>query len=73
MPIDARRNLAARGVELIGLIARRLNFKKFPILTESMCLALDYSERTITTETPSEYDMGQRIRAQIAMIQRASN
>ena len=34
-------------------------------------LALHHSERTITTETPSEYDLDQRIQAQIAMVQRA--
>jgi hypothetical protein len=60
--------LEARGFDLLWMIARRTNFTKFRILTESMYLALHY---TITTETPSEYDLGQRIPAQIAMVQRA--
>jgi hypothetical protein len=70
-PIDKRRMLEARGFDVLWMIARRINFTKFRILTEGMYLALHHSERTITTETPSEHDLGQRIQAQIAMVQRA--
>jgi protein MpaA len=71
VPIDECRILEARGFDVLWMIARRINFTKFRIMTEGMYLALHRSERTITTETPSEYDLGQRIRAQIAMVQRA--
>jgi hypothetical protein len=54
-----------------GWIARRVNLKKFPEVAEGIYVALHHSERTITAETPSEYDLGKRIEAQIAMIQRA--
>ena len=63
--------LEARGFDALRTIARRINFTKFPFLTEGMYLALHHSERTITTETPSEHDLDQRIQAQIAMVQRA--
>jgi hypothetical protein len=63
--------LEARGFDVLWMIARRINFTKFRILTEGMYLALHHSDRTITTETPSEYDLVQRIQAQIAMVQRA--
>jgi len=69
--IDKCRMLEARGFDVLRIIARRINFTKFRILTEGMYLALHHSERTITTETPSEYDLGKRIQAQIAMVQRA--
>ena len=41
------------------------------MLAEGIYLAFNHSDRTITTETPSEYDLGPRIQAHIAMIQRA--
>ncbi|MBV8176823.1 MAG: DUF2817 domain-containing protein [Verrucomicrobia bacterium] len=69
--IDKHRMLGARGFDVLWMIARRTNFANFWVLTEGMYLALHHSERTITTETPSEYDLGQRIRAQVAMVQRA--
>jgi murein peptide amidase A len=71
VPTDKRRMLKARGFDALWLIARGINFTKFRILTEGMYIALHHSERTITTETPSEYDLAQRIQAQIAMVQRA--
>jgi hypothetical protein len=44
---------------------------KFPFLPEAGLLALYHSDRTITLETPSEYDLGARTQAQAAAIQRA--
>ena len=70
VPIDARRTIEGRRADQ-GWIARRINIKKFPLLAEGIYLASYHSERTITTETPSEYDLGPRIQAHIAMIQRA--
>lgn len=71
IPSDPSRIVEARRTELVWMIARRIKFKKFPVLAEGMYLSLYHSERTITLETPSEYLLGQRIQAQIAMIQRA--
>jgi hypothetical protein len=71
LPTDALRRLGARGVELIGNLAMGLNFTRLATFTEALYLARHHSERTITTETPSGYGLGQRARAQVAMIQRA--
>jgi murein peptide amidase A len=71
LPTDALRQLGARGVELIGNLALGLNFTRLPTFTEALYLARHHSERTITTETPSGYGLGQRARAQVAMIRRA--
>jgi protein MpaA len=70
VPIDARRTIEGRRAEQ-GWIARKINLIKFPVIAEAIYLARNHSERTITAETPSEYDLGPRIQAQIAMIQRA--
>jgi hypothetical protein len=70
VPIDARRTIEGRRAKQ-GWIARKINLKKFPEIAEAIYLACNHSERTITAETPSEYDLGPRIQAHIAMIQRA--
>jgi murein peptide amidase A len=70
VPIDARRTIEGRRAEQ-GWIARKINVKKFPFIAEAIYLSLDHSERTVTTETPSEYDLGPRVQAHVAMIQRA--
>ena len=70
VPIDARRTIEGRRAEQ-GWIARKINLKKFPFIAEAIYLAFNHSERTITAETPSEYELGPRIQAHIAMIQRA--
>jgi protein MpaA len=71
LPTDARRTLGARAAGLAWIIAHRMLYTRFPFLAEGMYLALHHSQRTITTETPSEYDLAQRIQAQMAMIQQA--
>jgi len=70
VPIDARRTIEGRRAEQ-GWIARKINLKKFPFIAEAIHLGFNHSERTITAETPSEYDLGPRIQAHVAMIQRA--
>src|SRR6516165_2081212 len=55
----------------LGGIARRLNRKKFPFLAGAIYVSFNHSDRTMTAETPSEYDLSKRIEAHIAMIQRA--
>jgi len=70
VPIDSRHTIEGRRADQ-GWIARKINLKKFPMVAEAIHLAINHSERTITAETPSEYDLGPRIQAHIAMIQRA--
>ena len=70
IPIDLRRVIEGRRAQQ-GWIARRADPKKFPVQAEGIYIAFNHSERTITAETPSEYDLSRRIEAQIAMIQRA--
>ena len=70
IPVDLRRMIEGRRAQQ-GWIARRVNLKKFPVFAEGIYVAFHHSERTITAETPSEYDLGKRVEAQIAMIQRA--
>jgi murein peptide amidase A len=71
LPTDALRRFGARGVEWIANGALALNFTRLPAFSEALYLARHHSERTITTETPSSYGLGQRARAQMAMIRRA--
>ncbi|MBW0000492.1 MAG: succinylglutamate desuccinylase/aspartoacylase family protein [Verrucomicrobia bacterium] len=71
VPTDALRRLGARGVELIANLALGLNFTPLPAVTEALYLARHHSERTITTETPAGYGLGQRARAQVTLIRRA--
>ncbi|MBV9128839.1 MAG: M14 family metallocarboxypeptidase [Verrucomicrobia bacterium] len=70
VPIDPRQTIEGRRADQ-GWIARKINIKKFPVVAEAIYLASNHSERTITAETPSEYDLGPRIQAHVAMIQRA--
>jgi len=70
IPLDPRRMIEGRRAKQ-GWITRRVDRKKFPEAAEAIYVALHHSERTITAETPSEYDLGKRIEAQIAMIKRA--
>jgi protein MpaA len=70
VPIDGRRTIEGRRADQ-GWIARKIDLKKFPMVAEGIFLALNHSDRTITAETPSEYDLRPRVQAQVAMIQRA--
>lgn len=73
LPTDVLRRFGARGVELIDNLASTLTFTRLPAFTEALYLVRHHSERAITTETPSGsgYGLGQRARAQVAMIRRA--
>jgi hypothetical protein len=70
LPVDLRPKIEGRRAES-GSIAPRIKALKFPFLPEAGLLALYHSDRTITLETPSEYDLGARTQAQAAAIQRA--
>ena len=51
-----------------GLLRRKLNLKKFPMIPEAVYLHLHHAERTFTIESPSEFALDQRVRAQVAII-----
>jgi hypothetical protein len=71
VPIDPRATIEGRRADQ-GWIARKVNLKNFPVIAEAIYLAANHSDRTITTETPSEFDLSARVQAHIAMIQRAA-
>lgn len=70
VPVDLRKTIEGRRAAQ-GVIIRRVNLKKFPLLAEAAYLALGHTARAFTLETPSEYDLAARVQAQVAVIQRA--
>jgi murein peptide amidase A len=70
VPVDLRPKIEGRRASQ-GAIKRRIRVKQFPVMPEAAYLALSHSDHTITLETPSEYDLGARVQAQAAAIQRA--
>jgi|ERR1700730_2127466 protein MpaA len=67
--INRRRASKACCWDLIWMIFRQI--KDVPALAEGMYLSRYHTERSITSETPSEYGIGVRIRANVAILQRA--
>lgn len=67
--IDRRRASKAWCWDLIWMIVREI--KDFPALAEGMYLSRYHTGRSITSETPSEYGIGVRIRANVAILERA--
>jgi murein peptide amidase A len=70
VPVDLRKKIEGRKA-LQGSIKRRIRYKQFPVMPEAAYLAFNHSPHTITFETPSEYELGARVQAQAAAIQRA--
>jgi protein MpaA len=70
IPVDLRSTIEGRRT-IQGWIARRYVASKFPFKAEAMYLAENHSERIVTFETPSEYDLVARTSAQVGAIQRA--
>lgn len=56
-----------------GLMRRRVDRRRFEQMgfPEAIWLHLEHSERTFTIETPSEFALAQRVRAQVAVIEAA--
>jgi murein peptide amidase A len=69
LPVDLRPKIEGRRARS-GSIARRIKKHQFPFLPEAGLLGFYHSDRTITLETPSEYDLGLRAQAHAAAIQR---
>jgi protein MpaA len=70
VPVDLRKKIEGRKA-LQGSIKRRIRRKQFPVMPEAAYLAFNHSEHTITFETPSEYELGARVQAHAAAVQRA--
>jgi hypothetical protein len=71
LPVDLRLRIEGRRARQ-GVIARRLRLlQQLPFMPEAGLLARYHSSRTITFETPSEYDLAARVQAHAAVIHRA--
>ena len=67
IPRDPRPTIEGRRAKN-GLVRRKINMRKFPLVPEALYLHMNQSDRTFTIETPSEFDIRLRVRAQIAVI-----
>ena len=56
-----------------GLVRRRVDHRRFARMgfPEAIWLHMEHAERTFTIESPSEFAIGQRVRAQVAVIDAA--
>ena len=70
--IDPRRRIDGR-IAKDGLIRRRVDHRRFARIgyPEALWLHMHHSRRTFTIETPSEFALGDRVRAQVAIIEAA--
>lgn len=68
IPIEPRRVIDGRRAHR-GLIRRRLQVGKFPLMPEAIYLHIEHSRRTFTIETPSECSLETRVAAQVAIIE----
>jgi hypothetical protein len=69
LPIEPRTRIDGRKAAG-GLVRRKVNPKHFQKIgfPEAIYLHQHHAERTFTAETPSEFALDQRVRAQVAMI-----
>ena len=68
IPIEGRTIIDGRRTSKAGLVRRKVNLRKFPMIPEAIYLHLHHSERSFTFETPSEFAIDQRVRVQMALI-----
>ena len=68
MPIEGRTIIDGRRASKKGLVRRKVELRKFPMIPEAIFLHLHHSERSFTFETPSEFALDQRVRVQMALI-----
>ena len=70
IPIEGRTKVDGRKA-VAGLIRRRFDAKRFAIMgyPEAVWLHLPHTRRALTIETPSEFAIDQRVRAQVAVIE----
>ena len=69
IPIEGRGKVDGRKA-IAGLIRRRFDMKRFATLgyPEAIWLHLHHARRALTIETPSEFALDQRVRAQCAVV-----
>lgn len=70
LPVDSRPKIDGRKLTKPGLFRRRLNRKVFEKMgfPEAVWLHLHHAAHTLTFETPSEFSLEQRVKAQVALI-----
>jgi hypothetical protein len=66
--IETRRCIDRREARA-GLVRRKIDLKRFPLVPEAIYLHLKHSRRTFTIETPSEFALETRIAAQVAIVE----
>jgi hypothetical protein len=73
MPVDPRRKIDISRPVAPGLIRRRVREGMFRDTgyPEAISLHLEYSDRTFTIETPSEFNLNERVEAQIRALDAA--
>ena len=71
IPADSRARIDRRKTTKPGIVRRKVNMKTFAKIgfPEAIHLHLYHSERTFTIETPSEFALGQRAGAHVAVIE----
>jgi murein peptide amidase A len=68
IPIEGRTTIDGRR-SMGGLVRRRINLKRFPMLPEAVYLHLHHAVRTFTFETPSEFGLDQRVAVLLLLIE----
>ncbi len=71
IPVDGRTRIEGRRARR-GVIRRRITPDLMPDWPEAFALHFGFSARTLTVETPSEFDLDARVAAQAAMIDHAA-
>jgi hypothetical protein len=69
LPVDSRARIDGRKA-VSGLVRRKINPKRFQKLgfPEAIYLHLHHAARTFTIETPSEFALDRRVRAQVTIL-----
>ncbi len=68
IPIEGRTTIDGRRASKAGLVRRKLNLRRFPMIPEALYLHKNHSKRTFTIETPSEFALDLRVRVQMALL-----
>ncbi|MEX1118082.1 MAG: M14 family metallocarboxypeptidase [Terrimicrobiaceae bacterium] len=72
LPVETRKTVEGRGCRA-GLIRRDINPQSMTEHPEAFFLHFGHSQRTLTFETPSEFSIHDRVRAQISCLQTVQN
>jgi len=69
MPIEGRTTIDGRRASAAGLVRRKVNARRFPMIPEAVYLHQHHSRRTFTIETPSEFALDARVQVHITLLQ----